>query len=584
MNFFDILNLVLGLSLFLFGMNLMSESLKNTVGGGLKRLLEKMTSNKWRGFLLGALVTAIIQSSSAVTVMVVGFVNSGTMTLTQTVGVMMGANVGTSITSWITALSGLEGGATLGSVMQWFKPSTFVPVLAFTGILLYSIGKTRRRKGIGVILLGFSVLMLGMDVMSDAVSGLEENETFRSILLVFENPILGLVAGMVMTAIVQSSSASVGILQSLTATGAITFGNAIPIIMGQNIGTCITALISSVGANKNAKRASMIHLLFNVIGSAIGLSALFVLKYLLNLSFLSGRIDMWGIAIVHTVFNLLTFAFLFPVSKLLERLAILLVGKSKKNKEICFIDERLLNTPAAAAIRAGVLTCEMGELAVGAVEESLQMLNFGYDQQLALSIDKRERSVDEYEDKLGSFLVKISAESITAAESRELGSLLHILGDIERICDHARNLSQSAEEIKEKAIALPEETKKEISVLSDAVKEISQLSVRSIKENSDNFERVESLEVIIDRLCFEIKSRHINRMREEKSAAEIGFVVNDILNDLERIGDHSTNITECISSVKRGGALELHKRQREYFESPNTTDDIREEYAKKYCI
>lgn len=585
MNFFDVLNLVLGLSLFLFGMNLMSESLKKTVGGGLKHLLEKMTASKWRGAFLGLLITAIIQSSSAVTVMVVGFVNSGTMTLSQTVGVIMGANVGTSITSWITALSGLEGGAAVGSVMQWFKPSTFIPVLALAGILLYSVGKSQRKKGIGVILLGFSVLMLGMDVMSDSVSGLKENEAFRSVLLAFENPILGLLAGALLTAIVQSSSASVGILQSLTATGAITFGNAVPIIMGQNIGTCITALIASVGANKNAKRASMIHLLFNVIGSVFGLTVLFLLKYILNLTFLSGRIDMWGIAIVHTVFNILTFVILLPASKLVEKLAVLLVGKGKKEKEICFIDERLLHTPAAAAIRAKELTGEMGDIAVSAVEKSLTMLRDGYSAKEAQTVNQKEKAVDEYEDKLGSFLVKISANSITDGESREVGALLHILSDIERICDHAQNLAESAEEIKEKGIELPMQTKADISVLSDAVKEICTQSLSTVRtEDNQAFLRIASLEEVIDSLCFEIKKRHIEKMREDSVSAETGFVVNDILNDLERIGDHSTNIAECMREIKEGGTLELHKHKRDYLALEWDTQDLRFEYVKKYKI
>ena len=427
--------------------------------------------------------------------------------------------------------------------------------------------------------------MLGMDVMSGAVSGLKENETFRSILLAFENPLLGILAGALLTAIVQSSSASVGILQSLTATGAITFGNAIPIIMGQNIGTCITALISSMGANKNAKRASVIHLLFNVIGSVIGLIVLLLLKYVLNLAFLSGGIDMWGIAIVHTTFNLITFAVLFPASKLLEKLSVLLVGRSKKDKEVCFIDERLLKTPVAATMRARELTYDMGDMTLASVDSALELVNNGYNSKIALLVDEREKKVDEYEDKLGSFLVKISANGVEGDESREIGSLLHILSDIERICDHAQNLSEAAGEIKEKALILPEQTKNDIAVLSGAVGEICRLSLGSVRNVDDElFKRIESLEEIIDTLCFEIKRRHINIMREENIAAEVGFVVNDILNDLERIGDHSTNIAECMRDVKAGGTLELHKRQREYLETIKRENDIQNEYENKYKI
>lgn len=330
MDIFDILNMALGLSLFLFGINLMSDTLKKSVASELKGVFDKLTSSRFKGFLLGALITAVIQSSSATMVMIVSFVNSGAMLLSQAVGVIMGANVGTAITSWITALSGLEGGETLGSIMQWFKPSTFVPIVALVGIILYNAAKSEKRKNVGLIFLGFSVLMLGMDIMSDSVSGLSENERFRSILLMFENPILGLLAGLVLTAVIQSSSASIGILQSFTVTGAITFGNAIPIIMGQNIGTCVTALIAAVGTSKNAKRASVIHLFFNVFGSVMGLFALFLLKNALRVNFLDGSINMWQIAAVHTVFNLMTFAVLYPFSFALERIALKLVQEKGK--------------------------------------------------------------------------------------------------------------------------------------------------------------------------------------------------------------------------------------------------------------
>ena len=343
MSIFDVLLLLLGLSLFLFGMNLMGETLKKSAGSGLKSFLGRVTSSRIKGFLFGMLVTAVIQSSSATTVMIVGFINSGAMHLYQAISVIMGANVGTVATSWLTALSGLEGGASIGSVMEWFKPSSFTPVLAVIGILLFMISKSERRKNIGIIFLGFSVLMLGMDSMADAVSGLKDNESFRSILLMFENPLLGVLAGAVITAVVQSSSASIGILQSFTATGAITFGNAVPIIMGQNIGTCITALLASVGTNKNAKRASVIHLLFNFFGSVIGLCVFYTLKYIFRLELLDGRIDMWGIAAVHTLFNILAFVALVPFSKGLERLAVGIVRDGKDDFDL--LDTRLWTPP-----------------------------------------------------------------------------------------------------------------------------------------------------------------------------------------------------------------------------------------------
>ncbi len=332
MNIFSILKLTFGVSLFLFGMGVMSDALKSNLGDGLKRFLEKATSSKIKGFLLGGIVTAVIQSSTAVTVMVVGFVNSGAMILSQAVGVIMGANVGTAITSWITALSGLEGGNNLGILLQWFKPSVFTPIFALVGIIFYMTARQEKRKVLGVIFLGFSILMLGMETMSESVSVLQDNEKFHAILLAFENPILGVLAGLILTAIVQSSSASIGILQSLTYTGAITFGNAIPIIMGQNIGTCVTALIASIGTSKNAKRAAVIHLSFNVLGSVLGLSILLVLKYIVRSAFLSGGIDMWGIALVHTAFNLLSFAVLFPISNILEKIAKILVPEEKITK------------------------------------------------------------------------------------------------------------------------------------------------------------------------------------------------------------------------------------------------------------
>lgn len=333
MDIFDVLELLLGLSLFLFGMNIMGDSLRAIAGEGLRDVLARLTSSRTRGIFLGALVTAIIQSSSATTVMVIGFVNSGAMALSQAVGVIMGANVGTAFTSWITALSGIEGGDAVGSFLVWFKPSTFTPLLALVGIVLYTVGKGNKKKGIALILLGFSVLMLGMDTMSSSVKGLSENQDFRNVFTAFENPVLGLLGGLAVTAIVQSSSASIGILQSFTATGAITFGNAVPIIMGQNIGTCITALLASVGTNKNAKRASAIHLFFNLFGSAIGLTVFYLLKYLIRPDFLEGQIDMWGIATVHTLFNVLTVIVLFPMPSLLERCAAWMIREKKASTE-----------------------------------------------------------------------------------------------------------------------------------------------------------------------------------------------------------------------------------------------------------
>ena len=585
MSIFDILDLILGLSLFLFGMNLMGETLKKSAGSGLKSFFGKITSNRFLAFFLGTLVTAIIQSSSATTVMVIGFVNSGTMMLSQAVSVIMGANVGTAVTSWITALSGLEGGASVGTVMQWFKPSTFTPILAIVGIILYSVGKSQKKKNIGVILLGFSVLMLGMDTMSKSVGGLSQNESFRSILLMFENPLLGLLAGLVLTAIIQSSSASIGILQSFTATGAITFGNAVPIIMGQNIGTCITALLASVGTNKNAKRASVIHLAFNVFGSIIGLGVFYLLKYLVRAEFLNGQIDMWGIAAVHTIFNILSAAVLFPFSRLLEYFAVRIVKDKKGTDEFELLDDRFLDTPAVAVARGKSLAADMGDITLEAMNMSCRLLTEGYSASTAKRIENIERAVDNYEDKLGAYFVKISARSLFETEGREIGTFLQIIGDVERICDHSINLCQSAEEIKQKNIHFQDDTEKELQILIKAVSEIAELSIDAIRGgHSSAAEDVEPLEDVIDRLCIEIKRRHIDRLQKNKGTIEEGFILNDILTNIERISDHSSNIAGAIYDLKNSTTTELHRHQKEYRNRNGDFSEKRALYSEKYSI
>lgn len=585
MSIFDILGLALGLSLFLFGMNLMSETLKKSAGSGLKGFLGRMTSNRFQGAILGAAITAIIQSSSAATVMVVGFVNSGTMTLSQAIGVIMGANVGTTFTSWITALSGIEGGGALNSIMNWFKPSTFTPILALVGIILHSSGKSHKKKNIGIALLGFSVLMLGMDTMSDSVSGLSSNEGFRSILLMFENPILGVIAGVILTAVIQSSSASIGILQSFTVTGAITFGNAVPIIMGQNIGTCITALIAAVGANKNAKRASVIHLSFNIFGSMIGLGVFYVIKYAVKAPFLDGAINVWGIAAVHTIFNLLSFVVLFPLASFIEGLAVWLVRDKKGTDSFELFDDRLLEAPLIATERGKVLTGDMGMLALEAMRLSCRMIKEGYNVALAQMIEKNERLVDSYEDKLGAYFVKISSQGTFEDESREIGTYLQIIGDIERICDHSVNLCQSSAEIKEKGIKFNRDTECELYILIEAVSEIVEIAVSAIKNGEYSAsENVEPLEDIIDGLCLEIKRRHISRLQNSTGTIDQGFILNDILTDIERISDHTSNIAGALYDLKNHRTTELHKHQYEYKVKSIAFLEKREFYAKKYLL
>lgn len=583
MSIFDILGLFLGLSLFLFGMNLMGETLKKSAGSGLKNFLGRVTSNKIKGFFFGALVTAIIQSSTATTVMIVGFINSGAMQLSSAISVIMGANVGTAATSWITALSGFDTGASISSVMQWFKPSSFTPVLAGLGIILFLVAKSERKRNIGVILLGFSVLMLGMDTMADSVSGLRDNESFKSVLLMFENPLLGLLAGTIITAIVQSSSASIGILQSFTATGAITFGNAVPIIMGQNIGTCITALLASVGTNKNAKRASVIHLMFNVFGSVIGLGVFYALKFVLRLELLDGRIDMWGIAAVHTLFNLLSVAVLFPFSHLLEKFAVKLVRDGKDSFDL--LDTRLLDTPTVAVARAKELCADMGGLALDTFETSTKMLESGFFDDLANKVDKNEKLIDIYEDKLGSYLVKISGKNIYDNEGREIGAYLQLLGDVERIGDHSVNITDAAREIKEKNIHLSKETKEDLSVLVSAVSEILTLSIGTLEKQSIlGAELVLPLEDVIDGLCHKIKSRHNDRLRQNIETIESSIILGNILTDLERIADHSSNIAGCILDIFEDKKIELHRHNSEYRRDRVGFSATRKIYSEKYQL
>lgn len=564
MTVFDFLTLIFGIALFLFGMNLMGESLRKSAGRRLKLFLGKLTSNTWKGLLLGIVVTAVIQSSSATTVMIVGFVNSGTMALSQAVAVIMGANVGTAITSWITALSGLENGGAVGTVLQWFKPSVFTPILAFLGLLFYMVGKNDRKKNLGTILLGFSVLMIGMDTMSDAVYGLRSNEAFRSILLLFENPILGLLAGMVLTAIIQSSSASIGILQSLTATGAITFGNAVPIIMGQNIGTCITAFISSIGTTKNAKRAAYIHLFFNVIGSAVCMLLFVVLKYAIGLSVLQGSIDMWGIAILHTLFNLITVLVLFPFCGKLEKLSALAVRKNREENVSAAPDERLLVTPSVALSHSVGVTVEMARIATEACALACDLLR-EYSGNKAIRVRKAEVAVDEYEDRLGTYLLRISEANLLSQESREVNRLLHLLGDFERISDHAVNLMEEAEELTEKKLSFPSEVWEELSILIAAVKEITWLAAEALEnDDADLAGMVEPLEQVIDQLREELKRRQILRLRNNQLSMELGFILSDILTDLARIADHCSNVAGALMEFSQSNTAQIHHRLQEY--------------------
>ena len=582
MSVFDLLTLILGVSLFLFGMNLMSETLKKSAGGRLKSILGKITSNRVKGIAFGALVTAIIQSSSAATVMIVGFVNSGVMSLSQAVSVIMGANIGTSVTSWITALSSLDESRATSAILQWFKPSSFTPILALAGLLFYLRSKKDQRKNTGLILLGFAVLISGLNIMSDAASSLKSNEAFRGVLLWFENPVLGLLAGLILTAIIQSSSASIGILQSFAVTGAITLGSAVPIIMGQNIGTCVTTIISSTGASKNAKRASIIHLLFNVLGTVICLLGFYALKLIWKDSLSSRSIDVWGIAVVHTLFNIITVIVLFPFSHLLERLSVVIIKESKIQESHEPLDERFLVTPAVAIEKSNEQVISMGREALKSIELSFGLIE-SFDVHKAEEIKAKEMLVDEYEDTLGSYLLKVSNEIILERENREITKLLRMIGDIERISDHAVNISESALEMNEKGVVFSESAQKELKIMIAAVREIVELSLECIKTNDcEKVALVEPLEQTIDHLCNSIKDRHIRRLQKNLCTTEQGFILTDILTDLERVADHCSNIAGYIIELSKHNSLKMHRYLKECRKENEDFDKKYMFYSEKY--
>ena len=582
---FEILSLICGLALFLYGMEVMGDALKKSAGNNLKSILGKMTTNPVKGFLLGLVVTAIIQSSSATTVMVVGFVNSGTMTLLQSVGVIIGANVGTAVTSWLTALSGIGGGsadAALG-IIKWLKPDAWMPILALIGICFVMFSKRGKKKDLGVILLGFAILMVGMEMMSDSVSGIDR-ATLESILTAFDNPILGVLAGVLLTVIVQSSSASVGILQSLTVTGAITYNMAIPIVMGQNIGTCVTAMISSVGANKNGKRAALVHLYFNVIGVVLVLALFYIVNAFVKFAFVSTYIDMWGVALVHTVFKIICVAIIGPFYKLLEKLAVLTIRDGKESETENLLDDRLLETPAFAVARAAEVTGIMADIANSALLDSLTLFE-KYDQKLADEIRDKEAKADVLEDALGSYLVKLSSCDMDERDSRQITKLLHIIGDYERISDHAVNIVESAEEMRDKKIEFSPQAQHEIAVLRDAVGEILSITFDAfIGDDLGKAADVEPLEQVIDELRDKIKLNHILRLQKSECSIEHGFVLSDLLTNFERVADHCSNIAGCVIEISEFDALDMHKYLADIRQGSEGFDDKFKEYKRKYVI
>ena len=545
MSITHVFSLLGGLALFLYGMDLMGKSLERQAGGRLQKILSRLTDNPFKGFLLGLAVTAVIQSSSATTVMVVGFVNSGIMQLHQAIGIIMGSNVGTTVTSWLLSLTGIEGDSLL---IQLLKPSTFSPLLAFIGILLFMFGG-EKKKGAGGILIGFAILMTGMTAMSDAVSPLENEPWFTELFVRFSNPILGVLVGALVTAVIQSSSASVGILQALSSTGVITYGSAIPIIMGQNIGTCATALISSVGTNKNARRAAMVHLYFNIIGVAVFLVLFYGLNAVFRFSFVDDTIAPWGIAVVHSVFNLGTTALLLPFTSVLEKLAYLTIPDSEEKERFTLLDERLLNTPSVAVEQARTVTSNMAESARTGVIQAMS-LTHRWDEDLAKKVREQEKQVDRSEDALGTYLVKLSGHALSHDDSQQVNTLLHTISDFERISDYSVNLLNSAQEIHDKEITFSADAQEELGVLEDVVQDLLNRTAEAFRQNDLHLaSKVEPMESVVGELVRAIKARHIARLQAGSCSIAYGFVLEDLLTSYSRICAHCSNVAVALIEV-----------------------------------
>ncbi len=580
MSVFDMLDLIGGLSMFLFGMALMGQSLERRAGSRLKTLLGRLTTKKAAGLLTGLGVTAIIQSSSATTVMVVGFVNSGLMSLRQSVHVIMGANIGTTVTAWILSLAGIDSKNIYVSLL---KPSSFTPVLAFVGIVVYMMSKQRKRKDTGLILLGFAVLMFGMETMSDAVSEFRSVPEFQELFLAFTNPVLGVAAGAVLTAVIQSSSASVGILQALASTGAVSFGAAIPIIMGQNIGTCVTALISSVGTGKNARRAALVHLSFNVIGTAVLLTVFCVVKALFAPAVLTQSASLTGIAVFHSVFNILCTILMLPLSGVLEKLVCSLIPDSSKPDKVNELDERLLGSPALALNQCRRVLDKMALSAMDSLRESLDCV-LHYDDHTAKKIRSQEDQTDYLEDIISTFLLKLCSRQLAEEESVKATEYMKLVGDYERIADHAVNILESAEEMREKGIVFTEQATAEYKTLSSAIEEILCLSYRAFSEEDlVSARKTEPLEQLVDKMKEDLRTRHFLRLQKGECSVAAGFVWSDLLTDLERVSDHCSNISGCVLDTL-DHTMNIHRNQRIF---RNTDEDFKRAYSvfeQKYTV
>ena len=581
MNLFSFLTMLGGLAIFLFGMNVMGDALEKCGGNRLKKILESVTQNPLKGLLLGMGVTAIIQSSSATTVMVVGFVNSGIMKLSQSISIIMGANIGTTITAWLLSLTGLQGD---NLIIQLLKPTSFSPVLAIIGIIMVMFSNKERKKDIGNVMIGFAVLIAGMEMMTGAVEGLKENETFTSIFTLFSNPILGILTGAVLTAIIQSSSASVGILQALSTTGTITYANAIPIILGQNIGTCVTALLSSIGTNKNARRTAVVHLSFNIIGATVFAVLFYALKAALDFTFVNNSINAAGIAVVHSIFNISATVILFPFIKQLEKLAYIIIPDTEEKEKKQLLDERLLVTPTVALSHAKNVTVKMAHTAKKSIIASLDLIE-KYDDKLVEEVSINEKKADMYEDSLGGYLVKLCRENLSASDSREVSALLHCIGDFERISDHAVNISDVAVELNQKKIVFSKDAEREIKVMCSALREIITLTIEAFEENDlTKAQSIEPLEETVDYLRSRLKDGHVARLKNGDCTIETGFIFSDFLINCERVSDHCSNTAACMLETAHH-SFEMH----EYLSrvKDGTENDFKKQceyYRQKYTI
>lgn len=589
MDFFGVLTMVGGLAFFLYGMDVMGSGLSRASGGRLEMLLEKLTNNRWKAVLLGAGVTAVIQSSSATTVMVVGFVNAGIMKLSSVVGIIMGANVGTTVTSWILSLAGIESD---NFWMRLFKPSSFAPALAALGVIFFLFSHKEKLKNAGMVFIGFAVLMSGMETMSGAVKPLVDIPEFTGILTAFSNPVLGVLAGLVLTAVIQSSSASVGILQALCATGAVSYGAAVPIIMGQNIGTCVTAMISGIGASRNAKRAALIHLYFNLIGTAVFMLVFYGVNAAVEFDFMGNSANAAGIAAVHTIFNIFATAVLLPFSSWLEKLACLTIREEKKEADAAggrgealqILDNRFLATPGLALEQCRAAAADMADCTREAIFLAMSLVS-GYNEEKARRVETLEKNVDDYEDELGSYLVKLSGGNLSERESRTLSLLLHNIGDLERISDHALNIKEAAAELEEKQLSFSNKASEELKVFSQAVRDIVDLSWKALaEEDLELAGKVEPLEEAIDSLNAEIKKRHIKRLRKGKCTIEMGFILSDITTNYERVADHCSNLAVNLLEVTEEelgahGYLDLLKGEKH----PQFGEDV-ERMREKYIL